>query len=667
MKTAARRTYRRLVLRNTASFRAGLASTSGVVDLASVIVGVVVVAALAGILSASIVSAIPWGKDTSAKAALATVQSGETAARIATGSYLTGDQLIAGGYLAKASAAGVPGEEIRGGRGASVAPSAFRDAVTLPAAGSPQATVGNNGSCYVAAVLSASGNIYYMSSQDTTIRTTKADQSAPDTTSCALFPHVAPFPGPQIQLTYPNQVFDTTLVHPKITPKITGGNMSAPAFTCTIAGAPCGVANMPLGVTFDSTNGVFVGLDKWNIQVRSIQNYGNSSCALTNKGGVKCWGSDGSGALGDGGSSGVSLVPQDVPGLTSGVAKLSGGGMAKFPCVVLVSGGVRCWGSGLPGDGRTSGYANTPAQPQTTPTGLDSGVVDIATSVDAVCALMKDTTTRCWGYQNYGEGNIGSTGAGYYYSPVTSGIPTGGVSITAGRMHFCVATATGAAFCWGSALSNNYVLGNGAAATKSSATQVSNLRGTAYGDPVVVKVIAGMDYSCALTADGAVWCWGLATSTIFSPNPPTGGTPNKLPGMPEPMIDMAGSTDHVCTIGQSGALYCWGDNANGAVGNGSLTPSTVGTPYKVTALGANVRVTAMGLADSSTCAVADGSLKCWGNNSANGLLGNNSTADSYAPVQVVGLAATPGFPINASVAADDGTTSASTTVRITPW
>ena len=65
------------------------------------------------------------------------------------------------------------------------------------------------------------------------------------------------------------------------------------------------------------------------------------SCALTATGGVKCWGFVG--YLEDGGTPFFSLLPRDVPGLSSGVAAVATGG-EMFWCAVMATGTMACWG-----------------------------------------------------------------------------------------------------------------------------------------------------------------------------------------------------------------------------------------------------------------------------------------------------------------------------------
>ena len=90
---------------------------------------------------------------------------------------------------------------------------------------------------------------------------------------------------------------------------------------------------------------------------------------------------------------------------------------------------------------------------------------------------------------------------------------------------------------------------------------------------------------------------------------------------------------HTCAVLVSGAAKCWGSNARGAVGDGTTTDSPA--PVQVSGLGSGVSIIDAGL--GHTCAVlVSGAAKCWGYNGS-GELGDGTQSDRLTPVQVAGL------------------------------
>ena len=135
------------------------------------------------------------------------------------------------------------------------------------------------------------------------------------------------------------------------------------------------------------------------------------TCALMIAGGLKCWGSNLSGQLGDG-TLVAHPVPSDVSGLTSGVSQVSTGGMIHgfvgllapmaHACAVTSAGSVKCWGSNRCSQvtpGADCFVANLALQPVTTPIAVPgSGVAAIAAGGAFTCSLRSaDGAVGCHG------------------------------------------------------------------------------------------------------------------------------------------------------------------------------------------------------------------------------------------------------------------------------
>ena len=172
---------------------------------------------------------------------------------------------------------------------------------------------------------------------------------------------------------------------------------------------------------------------------------GSHTCALTTGGGVKCWGTNTTGANLTGQDHTRRTTAVDVSGLTSGVAAIAAGG--GNTCALTTGGGVKCWGYN--GDGELGDGTTTPRTTAVDVSGLTSGVASIAAGGSNTCALTTGGGVKCWGYNGDGELGDGTTTPRMTAVDV-SGLTSGVAAIAAGRRyHTCALTTGGGVKCWG--------------------------------------------------------------------------------------------------------------------------------------------------------------------------------------------------------------------------
>lgn len=179
----------------------------------------------------------------------------------------------------------------------------------------------------------------------------------------------------------------------------------------------------------------------------------------------------------------------------------------------------------------------------------------------------------------------------------------------------------------------------GAAAMVASCNDWESLSSTPADNVCIAFVVAGDTHTCARRADGSLLCWGDnrfgqlgagdrekrgAAKVSFE----TGATRVFLP---------AGTGDITsdqsvfgCAVTTDNKLSCWGDNRFGQLGTGDQDPRLA--PTRVDALSGEVTKATNGA--GHTCAeLADGSLWCWGKNTA-GQLGTGDMTSRPTPAKV---------------------------------
>lgn len=293
------------------------------------------------------------------------------------------------------------------------------------------------------------------------------------------------------------------------------------------------------------------------------------SCAVLVGGSVECWGSNGVGQLGDGTTSQSSTAVR-VKGVDDAVSVAAGSGNS---CAVIESGGVKCWGNNYFDQLGSASVSATHALHSAVPVTVE-GLAGPATKVDLgvqtphICALLQAGEVQCWGHNEVGEIGTGQPIGSFSHSPIPRLVPgvAGPASdISAGTYDTCITLRLSGVQCWG----NNYLgqLGNGQ--TSASATPVDVV---VPDQPLAIS--AGASKTCTLLTGGRVWCWGQVQAAVDPMYNVRDGTllPSEIPGLFEPAFEIATGNSFACAIVSLGRVQCFGDSY-GALGVPPSSPT----------------------------------------------------------------------------------------------
>lgn len=345
---------------------------------------------------------------------------------------------------------------------------------------------------------------------------------------------------------------------------------------------------------------------------------GNNHTCTNVTGVLQCWGANFSGELGSGtlfvtpGFGPVEVSPAytgvpstTVPPLSDTTAIAAG---ASHTCIVNQSGEVYCWGTGfwVPPPNLMD-YSSKNPEPELVE-GFSGPVRGV--SVDShACAVLDSGQVYCWG--NGVDGQLGEGNMGDYYSTSEPGSPviglTGVASVAVRGSASCALKADGTVWCWGS--NAHGIFGVAQAAMEASAVPVQ-----VSGLPMASELVMGYEHACII-ANGGVWCWGRNKEGQLGTGSVADGTfpPQQVSNLAVVQTLAAGGR-YTCAVQASGEVKCWGSNTMCALGigvEGGVYPKPQAVTVKDAAgslrLSAGREHTCVLLKDQTT-------VKCWGAN-----------------------------------------------------
>jgi alpha-tubulin suppressor-like RCC1 family protein len=384
---------------------------------------------------------------------------------------------------------------------------------------------------------------------------------------------------------------------------------------------------------------------------RQVSSGHEHTCGVTTENGIYCWGWNLFGTLGIGTNTGPeTCFVGDYSCSTRPVAVTGGLRFRQVSagtfhtCAITTDDRLYCWGynvDGQIGSGTNSGPELCGgASCSTVPMAVASGLrfLQVAAGDNHACAVSRDQRAYCWG-QN-GEGELGTgtnTGPETCRGPCsTRPVPvTGGLrfrQLAAGQYYTCGVTTDDRVYCWGS---NRYgQLGDSTEAPRRlSPTPVSGTRRFR-------QVAAGIQHTCAVTTGSRAFCWGDGRfGQLGNGKAYLSFWPRRVAG--DLSFDrVTVGRSHTCGETSTNRGYCWGMNDKGQLGVGDTGTESCrfGIPCgtRPVAVVGGLRFLQLSASGYHTCGkTATEVVYCWGWNGV-GQLGDGTETNRPAPTRVAG-------------------------------
>jgi alpha-tubulin suppressor-like RCC1 family protein len=203
---------------------------------------------------------------------------------------------------------------------------------------------------------------------------------------------------------------------------------------------------------------------------RSITVGAYHACAILDDRGVKCWGNNGNGRLGVGDTAhrgdDAGEMGANLPYVSLGAGRTAKAVSAGYThtCAILDNDTLKCWGGGAYGalgNGGTADFGDGPGELGDTLQPIDLGTGRYATQVVAsenfTCALLDNSTVKCWGANWGGMLGLGDMddrgdGAGEMGDSLPAlqlGTGLRPIGISSGGEQACAFFDNGRIKCWG--------------------------------------------------------------------------------------------------------------------------------------------------------------------------------------------------------------------------
>ncbi len=258
------------------------------------------------------------------------------------------------------------------------------------------------------------------------------------------------------------------------------------------------------------------------------------------------------------------------------------------------------------------------------------------------CALLDNYSVKCWGYNfsgELGQGDITLRGTfansmGDNISPIDLGTGRTAVSIASGSHHVCALLDDSSIKCWGENSTGQLGKGNTTKLGDGPGEMGDALTAVDIGVGRTATAVAAGGYgseghSCVIRDDSTLVCWGrnyngqLGIGDVFDRGDGAGEMGAALTavdlGTGRTASMVAAGQSHTCAVLDDGSLKCWGQNTYGQLGLGNTNHigdngGEMGDILNAIELGTGFTAAGVSLANHSCAILDNGRLKCWGNN-----------------------------------------------------